>query len=398
MTAEALAADRSHRPKDRKAQIASDARELFAGRGFHAVRVDQIAEASGVTARAVYRHYKNKQELLAHIISEDQQRWTDALKSISEVKSDDELAHQLEYLARVGIESRRLSVLWQREARHLEENDFRAVREKAVWIAESVATRLIRPLRPDLSEFAIDVRSWAVVSILTSPAFYDSALSQTRLTILMAAACERLIAARATEHTKNRTLTVTQNAPTARREQLLAAAATAFRRNGYAGVSIDDIGADVGFAGPAIYRYFETKTSILVALVRRFFEWRSLEVARALRTSADPINVLSALMSGYVHLTIEAVDLLAVTLSERQYLPDAERERFRRTDDDFVSELVRWYLSARSDSGQATAHSLVNIAITAVHDLVRITHFHRSPDFELELNQVVRILLVVDLR
>ena len=97
MGAEARVAPTSRRPKDRNVQIANNARELFALRGFHAVRVDHIAEASGVTARAVYRHYRNKQELLARIIDEDQQRWIDALDSISEVESDEELARHLDY-------------------------------------------------------------------------------------------------------------------------------------------------------------------------------------------------------------------------------------------------------------------------------------------------------------
>jgi len=392
MGAEARVAPTSRRPKDRNVQIANNARELFALRGFHAVRVDHIAEASGVTARAVYRHYKNKQELLARIIDEDQQRWIDALDSISEVESDEELARHLDYLARVGIESRRLSVLWQREARHLDEDDFRTVRSRAVWISDNVAGRLIRPCHPGLGAFATDVRSWAVVSVLTSPAFYDSALSRSRLATVMATACERIIAAPTVEPVRRRQTPTVENVPMARREQLLAAAAAAFRRSGYAGVSIDDIGADVGFAGPAIYRYFKTKSSILVALMERFAEWRALEVVRALRTSTDPAEVLSALISGYVRLGIEAVDLLAVALTERHYLPDEDRERFERINDDFVSELRRWYSSVRPDVDPAAAQSLVSIAVTVVHDLVRIPHFLRSPDFESELDRVVHAL------
>lgn len=392
MGAEARVAPTSRRPKDRNVQIANNARELFALRGFHAVRVDHIAEASGVTARAVYRHYRNKQELLARIIDEDQQRWIDALDSISEVESDEELARHLDYLARVGIESRRLSVLWQREARHLDEDDFRTVRSRAVWISDNVAGRLIRPCHPGLGAFATDVRSWAVVSVLTSPAFYDSALSRSRLATVMATACERIIAAPTVEPVRRRQTPTVENVPMARREQLLAAAAAAFRRSGYAGVSIDDIGADVGFAGPAIYRYFKTKSSILVALMERFAEWRALEVVRALRTSTDPAEVLSALISGYVRLGIEAVDLLAVALTEGHYLPDEDRERFERINDDFVSELRRWYSSVRADVDPAAAQSLVSIAVTVVHDLVRIPHFLRSPDFESELDRVVHAL------
>ncbi|MDZ4233931.1 MAG: helix-turn-helix domain-containing protein, partial [Dietzia sp.] len=49
------------RPKDRKQQILEQAVRLFIDRGFHSVKLEDIAEASGVTARALYRHYDNKQ-------------------------------------------------------------------------------------------------------------------------------------------------------------------------------------------------------------------------------------------------------------------------------------------------------------------------------------------------
>src|SRR3954468_18563871 len=53
------------RPKDRKQQILEQAVRLFIERGFHSVKLEEIAEAAGVTARALYRHYDNKHALLA---------------------------------------------------------------------------------------------------------------------------------------------------------------------------------------------------------------------------------------------------------------------------------------------------------------------------------------------
>ena len=45
---------------------------LFIDRGFHSVKLEDIAEAAGVTARALYRHYDNKQALLAEPIRNGQ--------------------------------------------------------------------------------------------------------------------------------------------------------------------------------------------------------------------------------------------------------------------------------------------------------------------------------------
>src|SRR5690625_7532860 len=52
-----------------------------------------------------------------------------------------------------------------------------------------------------------------------------------------------------------------------RREQLLAAAGRLFAERGFASVSLDEIGAEVGVTGQAIYRHFESKQDMLGALI-----------------------------------------------------------------------------------------------------------------------------------
>ena len=48
------------RPRDRKQQILAAAGELFREHGYHNVSVAQVAAAVGITAPALYRHFKNK--------------------------------------------------------------------------------------------------------------------------------------------------------------------------------------------------------------------------------------------------------------------------------------------------------------------------------------------------
>ena len=66
------------RPKDRKEQILEQAVRLFTDRGFHSVKLEDIAESAGVTARALYRHYENKQALLAAVIRTAQENYLHA--------------------------------------------------------------------------------------------------------------------------------------------------------------------------------------------------------------------------------------------------------------------------------------------------------------------------------
>ncbi len=49
------------RPRNRKAQIITVAREQFGRSGYHNVSMEGIASAVGITAGALYRHFPNKQ-------------------------------------------------------------------------------------------------------------------------------------------------------------------------------------------------------------------------------------------------------------------------------------------------------------------------------------------------
>ena len=52
----------------------------------------------------------------------------------------------------------------------------------------------------------------------------------------------------------------------ARKEKILAAAAELIARDGYHVVSLADIGREAGIVGSGVYRHFDSKVAILVAL------------------------------------------------------------------------------------------------------------------------------------
>ncbi|MGW5163032.1 TetR/AcrR family transcriptional regulator, partial [Nonomuraea wenchangensis] len=58
------------RPKDRKEAIALVAAELFCARGYHNVGIEDIAQEVGITGPAIYRHFPNKQAVLAAAVEE----------------------------------------------------------------------------------------------------------------------------------------------------------------------------------------------------------------------------------------------------------------------------------------------------------------------------------------
>lgn len=157
------------RPKDRKQQILEQAVGLFIDRGFHSVKLEDIAEAAGVTARALYRHYDNKQALLAEAIRTGQDQYQSArrLTEGEQEPTPRPLSVDLPDLIAAAVASRSLTVLSQREARYLNDADRIEVRRRINAIVAGMRESVLLEV-PGLSPAHSELRAWAVSSTLTS--------------------------------------------------------------------------------------------------------------------------------------------------------------------------------------------------------------------------------------
>ena len=382
------------RPRHRREEIAKNAGELFSSRGFHSVRMDDIAEASDITARALYRHYNSKQALLAHVVLADQQRLMDTLSLLTSTPvGERDLDTMLAAITDAALDSRRLSLLWRREARHLGTEDYQRSRDQSRAMASQFRELLFGDRRPELDDAAVEIRTWVVVSIVYSPAHYEYTLTRSSLARELVAGSRRVLDQPAANAADGPDSEVAPRASSSRREQLLYAGAKLFRNKGFAGVSIDDIGAPIGLVGPALYRYFDTKADILAAAVVRLDEWLALEMTRALRTTNADAQIIAHLVEGYIRVALEATDLLAVSLTERHHLPDGVTERLDRIRTAYLAEWQRWLSVARPELPDALVAMMVMTAKTVIDDCVRIPHLRRYPTLGPELLQACLALI-----
>lgn len=65
---------RERRPDERPREILDAALAVFAERGYHDARLEEIAEAAGVTKGAIYHYFDTKEELLLRAIEYHQSR------------------------------------------------------------------------------------------------------------------------------------------------------------------------------------------------------------------------------------------------------------------------------------------------------------------------------------
>ena len=113
----------------------------------------------------------------------------------------------------------------------------------------------------------------------------------------------------------------------ARREAILTAAAELFAERGYAAVGMDDIGAAAGVTGPAIYRHFGAKASVLTAVFDRVIA--AVTVGHDLTGGAsggqDPAEELRELVHAYALAVSARRGLMAVFIREVHHLPAEDR-------------------------------------------------------------------------
>src|SRR6202035_1855019 len=112
--------------------------------------------------------------------------------------------------------------------------------------------------------------------------------------------------------TSARTQTRRSRLKSDRRSKLLAAAERLVAERGYLAVRLEDIGAAAGVSGPAIYRHFPNKESLLVELLVGI-STRLLDGARGVRSDqTDAAAALNGLIDFHLDFALGEPDLIRI--------------------------------------------------------------------------------------
>ncbi|EFC83394.1 TetR/AcrR family transcriptional regulator [Parafrankia sp. EUN1f] len=424
------------RPRNRKAQIALAAAELFCERGYHGVGIDEIAAVVGISGPAVYRHFPNKYAILLHASRELIDTLVTAADEALAVPDEpaERMARLLAATARVSVQRRRVGALYQWQARYLEPAHQGEVRAGLTALVRRI-TDLLLELRPDLPRPSAVLLSRAALSAIGSISTHRCAIADSRAEQILRSAAWTLLTADlpadvaapvllppgpgqagsessggdrvagadaagddTADDTEVRHVTAGGSGlpdggsapmrPGSRREALLTEAVRLFDRLGYHAVSIDDIGRAAGINASGVYRYFPGKADLLAAVYYRAAERLSTSTTSALATASSPADALRRLIDAYVDLTFAHNDLVSVYLAENNNLPAPDRHELRRLQREHVEEWVRLLVTIRPELAANEARLLAHAALNLVMDLGRTTSFNRSNGSE----QLVRFL------
>src|SRR3954447_12650931 len=151
-----------------------------------------------------------------------------------------------------------------------------------------------------------------------------------------------------------------------RKARILAAAARLGSRGGFHAISMADIGAEAGIVGSGIYRHFDSKTAILVAMLDQVLDRLSERTAEILSGGGSEGELLSSLVRDHIELALRHRDVLAVYHFELHTLPEEDRRRLRRGQRHYVEDWVHLLASLRPDLADAELRLAVHAAISAI--------------------------------
>src|SRR5271163_4087063 len=125
-----------------------------------------------------------------------------------------------------------------------------------------------------------------------------------------------------------------------RRLQLLSAAERLFAERGFLAVRLEDIGAAAGVSGPAIYRHFPNKESMLVELLVGISA-RLLAGARDVTAhNPDAAVALDGLIDFHLDFALGEPDLIRIQDRDLAHLPAVAQRQVRRAQRQYVEVWV----------------------------------------------------------
>jgi AcrR family transcriptional regulator len=96
-----------------------------------------------------------------------------------------------------------------------------------------------------------------------------------------------------------------------RRQQLVRAASRLFAERGFRSVSMEDLAAEAGVSGPAIYRHFASKEALLADLLIDVSE-QLLEQGTTRATNESPFDALRLLVAFHTDFALRDRDLIRI--------------------------------------------------------------------------------------
>ncbi|QSE81061.1 TetR/AcrR family transcriptional regulator [Rhodococcus koreensis] len=387
----------TQRTEDRSAQIVEAAAVLFRQRGFVGVGIDDIGAALELSGPAVYRYFSSKQAILAAVIGRHLTEMESARESADADMPLQERVLRASVLTCLADPD--AHVVYLRQMGNLDP----ASRDELTRRQESIVAPWSSLLDPeDLgASLGLRLRASAGVLIRVALSTQSAKLPRERL----AAGMVRSLLS-TTLPASASVATPTDSDATApgplrhasRREAILTVSTQLFRERGFGGVSLRDIGDQVGVTASAVSRNFDNKEQLLAAAFNRAGEQIAGAIATALRHAGSASEAVVDIVARYATLAIESRDLIAIYTTEMHSLPENVRALRRRSQRMYVDELAHVIELAVPDLSAAEAKVRAGCAYSLINEVIINDGLAQRPNLAEELTMLAIDVTGLNLR
>ncbi|QCY46546.1 TetR family transcriptional regulator [Glutamicibacter creatinolyticus] len=164
-----------------------------------------------------------------------------------------------------------------------------------------------------------------------------------------------------------------ERAKAERRESLLREATRLFALHGYAGVSLEDLGAACGISGPAVYRHFSGKQAVLIALMVDMSKDILDGGQKAVGSGGEPLEVLGRLVDFHTDFSLSRPDIIQVQDRDLKSLPKNELQLVRKLQNSYIGlwtdQLGKLHPNATSQINRFRAHAVFGLLNSTSHSV-----------------------------
>jgi len=167
----------------RREIIHEAALELFAQRGYTGVSIDEIAAKAGISGPAIYRHYRNKEALLAVVLESTLARhWTDSRAVLARASTPRDALTSLVQLVVSSAVERRGLVSAYKQLSHVRGSNQKRLRAQYRLLVGEWAS-VVSAIRADLSPPEVRLMVHAVLGMIEETLGHrlDGTIERSRL-------------------------------------------------------------------------------------------------------------------------------------------------------------------------------------------------------------------------
>ena len=167
---------------------------------------------------------------------------------------------------------------------------------------------------------------------------------------------------------------VTGAVPTgsSRREQLLEIAADLFLRHPYDSVTVEMVCARAGISGPGLYRHFQNKQALLIAVVEAPLEYLRQSAQATAEAEHDPRSALEAMVLFHIKSVVAAAPTTLIFLKNEHAFPEADRRRIRRAMNMYAEEWISTVVPLRPDLSEPEVRVLTHAVFSMLNSVATL--------------------------